>query len=481
MRWVSAPIWTLAMALSAPTAWAEEPPLMKFNEVREIAPGVFFRYASISATDPKVPFGGCNNIWVVFEDYVVVIDANFPKEAAEVLQEVRRTTDKPIRYVVDTHHHGDHAYGNAVWAQAGATVVAQQGCFRLLTTLGPQQFKQAGLGATGRPDVAASFLKMPSLVFDDKLVFDDGRQRVELLYFGHMHTAGDAVAYMPRHRILCTGDACVNGAFNFMGHSDTASWIRGLERMEKLAIRWICPGHGPIAGREVLALQKRYFVELREQVQKGIAGGKSLDDIVQSVDMPWYVRWTGKEARLNRDNIEHVYKELTGKIDHSTLGAQLDRPEGPSYWRGTPGWQQPQRIVVPYLSPARLAELRSMAPGVYVLPVRTYAEAVAASADADAVLGFAGAELITKGKKLKWIHLDSATRLVSLGDLAWQRGITLTSSGVFLKAEELEPWQIWIENVRRFARGDKLTGVVAAAVEPQATAEVKGRPGERRR
>src|SRR5262245_47379525 len=84
---------------AASAAQDDTPPEMKFNEVKEIAPGVFFRYSSISATDPKVPFGGSNHTWVVFKDYVVVIDANFPKDAADVLAAVKKTTDKPIRYV----------------------------------------------------------------------------------------------------------------------------------------------------------------------------------------------------------------------------------------------------------------------------------------------------------------------------------------------------------------------------------------------
>src|SRR6476646_7202181 len=70
---------------------AEKPPELKFDEVKEIAPGVFFRYSSISSTDKTVPFGGCNNVWVVFKDYVVVIDANFPKEATDVLAAVKKT------------------------------------------------------------------------------------------------------------------------------------------------------------------------------------------------------------------------------------------------------------------------------------------------------------------------------------------------------------------------------------------------------
>jgi glyoxylase-like metal-dependent hydrolase (beta-lactamase superfamily II) len=225
-----------ALLVAVPVVSAQDIPQMKFNEVREIAPGVFFRYSQISATDKSVVFGGSNNIWVVFEDYVLVYDANFPKEAGDVIEAIKRTTDKPIRYVVDSHHHGDHAYGNAVFAKAGATVVAQANCARLLRVNGPREFADAGKKG-GRPDVAKSVLKVPDLIFDEKLVFDDGKgQRAEMLYLGHAHTAGDAFLYLPRHKILCTGDACTNGPFNYTGHSDTASWIRVLDRAQALAL-----------------------------------------------------------------------------------------------------------------------------------------------------------------------------------------------------------------------------------------------------
>src|SRR5262249_39274050 len=150
-----------------------------------VAPGVFFRYSSIGPEGSNIPFGGCNNVWVVFEDYVVVIDANFPKEASDVIAAVKKTTAKPIRYVFDTHHHGDHAYGNAVFARAGASVIAQANCARLLRVNGPREFAEAGRPPRGREDIRASTLKVPNVVFDDKLVLDDGRQRVEFRHFGH--------------------------------------------------------------------------------------------------------------------------------------------------------------------------------------------------------------------------------------------------------------------------------------------------------
>ena len=298
----------------------EKPPEMKFNDVKEIAPGVYFRYSSISATDKTIPFGGSNHVWIVMKDHVVVIDGNFPKGAEETVEAIKKTTDKPIKFVLDTHHHGDHAFGNMVWSKAGAKIISSKNCARLLKAGGATAWENQ---TKDRPDLKTSELKQVDDSFDEKLVMDDGTQRIEFYQLGHSHTSGDVVAYLPKHKILCTGDACVNGAFNYMGHSNSASWIACLEKMQKFDIKFICPGHGRVATKDLLATQKRYFVELREQVKKGIDAKKELADIVKSIDMPWYKEWTGvgvTEPQMNKDSVEHVYKELTGKIDHDRLG-----------------------------------------------------------------------------------------------------------------------------------------------------------------
>jgi glyoxylase-like metal-dependent hydrolase (beta-lactamase superfamily II) len=305
-------------------------PAMKFNDVTEVAPGVFFRYSSISATDPSVPFGGSNNVWVVFKDYVVVIDANFPKEASDVLADIRKTTDKPIKYVFDTHHHGDHAYGNCVWAKEGAKIIAHTNAARLLKTNGPKQWADA---SKDRKDLRENKLKGADISFDDKYVLDDGTQRVEFRHFGHCHTIGDAVAYLPKHKILCTGDACVNGAFNFMGHSNSASWVRCLDKMAQLDVSLVCPGHGAVAGKDLLGKQKRYFAELRQAVKAGLDAKKTPAAIAAGLEMPWYTEWTGKPAKEIKDNVQFVYDELSGKVDHERLGM---RPAPLDYLRREP-------------------------------------------------------------------------------------------------------------------------------------------------
>ncbi|MBI3823815.1 MAG: MBL fold metallo-hydrolase [Planctomycetes bacterium] len=406
-RWFAV---ALLVAIGTTCAHAKDLPKMKFNQVKEIAPGVFFRYSDIRVPFDLKTFGGSNNIWIVFEDYVLVYDANFPKEAGDVVAAIRKTTDKPIRYVLDSHHHGDHAYGNAVFAKAGATVIAQTNCARLLRINGPKEFEDAGnpKDPNGREDVRKSYLKVPDLIFDEKLIFEDKEQRVELLFFGHAHTAGDAFLYLPKHKILCTGDACTNGPFNYTGHSDTASWIRVMEKAEQLDVKIVCPGHGPLGGRDVLGKQKRYFVELREQVKKGIDAGKEFPDILKSIDMPWHKEWTTIEANTRKDETKHVFDELTGRTMPWDLVEDFGIYEGPSPTKKDKGWTAPKKIIVPALMPARLRELKTIAPDVFFIPVKTIDEAAKEAAGADAVIGFCNADIVKANAKLRWIQIGHA-------------------------------------------------------------------------
>lgn len=440
-------------------------PKMKYNEVQEIAPGVFFRFASISATDKSVPFGGSNNIWVVFEDYVLVFDANFPKEAGDVIEAVKKTTNKPIRYVVDSHHHGDHAYGNAVFAKTGAKIVASTETDRLLRVDGPASFVKEGKGPGGRKDVAASTLKVPDLIFDEKLVFDDGKQRAELHFLGHAHTAGDAFLYLPKHKILCTGDACTNGPFNYMGHSDSKSWIRVLDRAQKLDVEIVCPGHGPLAHKDVLKRQQRLFVDMHAEVKKGIEANRSIDEIIAGIDWPWHLEWTGIPGKERVEVAKRIYDEQTGRVPPVGL-LDLKGLEGDSLTKETSGWTKPKKIVVANLMPARILELKRIAPDVLFVPVKTLAEAVKEAGDADAVIGFCSNDLVRDGKKLRWIQLGNTSGDNEFHAEFAKSGLAVTNPTRVLGKDTNDREQVWLlyrENVRRFVAGERLLCVIEKA------------------
>lgn len=284
------------------------------NEVTNLAPAVFFHEGDLQG------HGHCNNGWIVLDDYVLVVDGNFPSGAQAVLPKIKATTDKPIRFAFDTHHHGDHAYGNLVWIENGAVPVAHAGVIEEMmkyeTALyggGPGRWEKE---AKSRPDVAASKLKPPTLLFHTDLIFDDGTHRVELRHFGVAHTHGDGFAWLPREKILFTGDACVNGPYNFAGDGDIEQWIHTLEAAEKLGAKIVCPGHGPVAGGELLTEQKTFFIELRKQVKRHWKRQpeqmKAQVDLIRKAiqQQPRIAKYAGDFLPAQ---VEKVYTEMGGK------------------------------------------------------------------------------------------------------------------------------------------------------------------------
>lgn len=116
-------------------------------------------------------------------------------------------------------------------------------------------------------------------MFPRELFFDDGKRRVELRWFGVAHTKGDGFVWLPKEKILFTGDACVNGPHNFLGDAHVGEWIKTLEALKKLGAEKICPGHGPIGGPEVIIDQHRYFVELQRRIKALVDARRSPADV----------------------------------------------------------------------------------------------------------------------------------------------------------------------------------------------------------
>jgi glyoxylase-like metal-dependent hydrolase (beta-lactamase superfamily II) len=164
--------------------------------------------------------------------------------------------------------------------EAGATIVGHAGVLAEMKKYETNYFTGKGPGrwedaAKGRKDVAASKLRPPSLLFEQKMAFDDGTHRVELLHFGVAHTHGDGWAWLPKERIVFTGDACVNGPYNYVGDGNLHEWIKTLDKVIALKPLKVCPAHGPQGGPEVLENQQRYFKSLLAEVKKLKDAGKT--------------------------------------------------------------------------------------------------------------------------------------------------------------------------------------------------------------
>ena len=301
---------TLLGLICAPFCQAE------INQVESLGGDVYFHEGDLKG------HGHCNNGWVIFEDYVLVIDANFPSGAEEIIPKIKAQTSKPIRFAFDTHHHGDHAYGNQIWVDQGAVPVAHVGVIEEMKKYETGHYgTQPGRWedtAKSRKDVAATRLKPPTLLFPDSLIFDDGKHRVELHYFGVAHTHGDGFAWLPKEKILFTGDACVNGPYNFVGDGDTGAWIETLAKARQLSPEIICPGHGPRGRVSVIEDQAAFFTELRKEVRERFSKGATPEAMKAAVEgIKDSLQKNQRIARYVGDSlpgqVEKVYREMGGK------------------------------------------------------------------------------------------------------------------------------------------------------------------------
>ena len=247
------------------------------NTVKQIAPGVWFREGDIEHE------GHCNNVIIEMNDYLIVVDANFPSGARAVLADTKKVSKKPVKYVFDTHHHGDHAYGNAVWTQMGAVTIAYQGVADEMKRYEPARWQAT---AKERKDVAemkTDHPEPPKETFTDSPhVMEDATRRVEFRFYGWAHTRGDGFVYLPKEHVLCTGDAVVNGPYNYTADGNIGNWPKVIEGAMKLNVDHVLPGHGPAGGKEVMAGQRAFMMQLRTAVETAVKAGKKLDDLVKT-------------------------------------------------------------------------------------------------------------------------------------------------------------------------------------------------------
>lgn len=279
--------------------------------VRLIAPGVWFREGDLA------DLGHCNNTIIEMKDYLIVVDANFPSGARATMADVRRISPKPVKYVFDTHHHGDHLYGNILWTRAGATTLAFQGVAEELKRVEPARWQES---AKTRQDVAELNQPGPEPprqdINEDMFVLSDGSRKVEFRHFGWAHTKGDGFVYLPKEQVLCTGDAVVNGPHNATMDAKIANWPNVLAAVAKLKVKTVLPGHGPAGGRDLITGQAQFMTELLKAVHAGIDQGQKLEQIQASVKLPETVSNWVSDSSL-KTQVADAYREIT-----ATAGGQ---------------------------------------------------------------------------------------------------------------------------------------------------------------
>jgi glyoxylase-like metal-dependent hydrolase (beta-lactamase superfamily II) len=234
-------------------------------------------------------YGGHQSMFVVTPAGVIATDpiAYLRPHAAQVyLEEIRKVTQAPIRYLVYSHHHYDHIAGGKPFKEAGALVIAHRNA-------------RTRLEALKHPDVV-----LPDMIVDDRSTLEVGGTRVDLIYVGRNHSDSSLVALLPKEKILFAVDFIPVQAVMFRDMPDgyLPDWFDSLDRV--LALDWtsLVPGHPGPGGRmgtkdDVRAL-KQYLTDLSSATRELSDQGKCFDEAIKSLQLPKYESWSGYAAYL---------------------------------------------------------------------------------------------------------------------------------------------------------------------------------------
>jgi cyclase len=280
----------LASASAAPVT-AQTP-----RRITELAPGVY----AIEHRDDQDGFAGGNTTVIIGDRQVMVVDASFlPSDAREDIAQIRRWTEKPVTFLLNTHFHNDHNLGNRIYMDSfpALTIIAHRETKKEMDLFGPgsagreargtasyQRMLDSGKNGDGsrlsdadktelrkilarRHEVGAEIDRLQfqsaTLTFDRDFTIDLGNREVRIRFLGRGNTDGDAIAYLPTERILAAGDLVVH-PFPYFYDGYPSEWIGTLENLAAMNANAIVPGHGPILH------DNRYVLTIRDLLQSAV-------------------------------------------------------------------------------------------------------------------------------------------------------------------------------------------------------------------
>ncbi len=295
---------------------------------------------------------GCNGSIFVNEDDVLVVDSHItPAAAWALLEEIKKITDKPVRTVVNTHFHFDHAHGNQVFPE-GVEIIGHEFTRQKLVDgaskggrswdlfvgglparIGEMEAELKAAQDASDPTKAEELKKNieiqkhyqdatnaivvtpPTTTLSQRMTLFRGGREIQLLYFGRGHTGGDVVVYLPQEKVLATGDLLTAG-LSYMGDGYPEEWVETLEELKGLDFEVVLPGHGQaFREREKIDFFQAYLRDLSEKIGKMHAEGVSAADAAQRIDMTSHAAHfpTITGPGVHPHAVERAYALLEGK------------------------------------------------------------------------------------------------------------------------------------------------------------------------
>jgi cyclase len=249
----------------------------------------------------------------VGEDGIVIVDDEFAPLAEKIQAALKNLgiTDKPVRFVINTHYHGDHSGGNAPFANSGSTVIAQDNVRKRLTTGGT-----AGNGGSMKMEnKPAEKAALPIITFEHDVTVHLNGEDIRALHFPSGHTDGDAIIFFPKNNVVHMGDDFVRYGFPFIDVASGGSVQGMIEGVEKAAAQLpadvkVIPGHGVLSNLDDVRAYLKMLKETTAVVQKALDAHKSLDQMKQEKILAPWAKWSNDFVSQDIF-IETIYNSLT--------------------------------------------------------------------------------------------------------------------------------------------------------------------------
>lgn len=219
-----------------------------------------YSYVDMKNPSPAKSYGANAGI-IIGKDGIVVIDTLVSsKEAKRFIKDIRAISDKPIKYVVNTHFHLDHSFGNSEFVKLGATIISHTNCKQNLEKNAGITLKNVKDYGLTDEDMYGTSIAFPVLTFDEKMEIDLSGQIIELIYTRPSHTNDSIMVYLPDKKILFAGDIMFTNYHPAMMDGDIKGWVKSLDFIKKLKAEKIIPGHGPLSTNKDIADMRTYLL-----------------------------------------------------------------------------------------------------------------------------------------------------------------------------------------------------------------------------
>jgi cyclase len=256
------------------------------NEItfKQVAPDLHFLF----------DFAGSNVLVLTTAEGVLVIDTRtHPRRGQDMIERIRKITDKPIKWVINSHFHGDHHMGNAPFKATGATFVAQNETARLMEKLQPKEMARRidGFKASGL-DPNEVKLVMPDVTFDNEMTIRLGGREAKLFYLGPGQQAGDTFILFPHARVLFTpGSFAKHSMPNMAFTPSVENWLKLLDQVAAMDVDQILPAHGDVATKADIKELSAMLADEYATVKAAVAKGMGVEEAVKTLTFPQYKDW----------------------------------------------------------------------------------------------------------------------------------------------------------------------------------------------